>query len=57
MSNVTVCYWPQANTLANTVRFAPADERIYELPPWLPHATDEKNGHDEAAVWIGEDTG
>jgi hypothetical protein len=39
MSNVTVRYWPQA---ANTVRFAPVDERIHELPPWLSHEPDDK---------------
>lgn len=30
-----------------------------ELAPWLPHALapDDKQGHDEATVRIGEDTG
>jgi hypothetical protein len=39
------------------VKFVPADERMHELPPWLPHAPDDKQGPDEAAVRIGEDTG
>ena len=34
----------------------PVHESMHELPPWLPYAPDDKQGHDNAAVRKREDT-